>query len=168
MCWLIIGYLYWFLSHLGYWIVFWFTWLTAGGRCQPFGVWFSISWTFTSVCSGDTLLELHSVKGLLLELLMFAVSWKWDFLRKIWISIIYHSKHLISIEMPLRKPVLVRNFCLCSSWFVVHYTHINIKMLRDYFQILKKKFFGGMGGFLCIVGLKSWKMCCIESFLFKL
>lgn len=37
----------------------------------------------------------------------------------------------------------------------MHYTHINIKMLRDYFQILIKKKFGGMGGFLCIVGLKS-------------
>lgn len=95
--WLLVTYIDFYLT----WaidIVFWFTRLTAGGRCQPFGVWFSISWTFTSACSGDTLLELHFVKGLLLELLMFAVSWKWDFLRKIWISIIYHSKHLISFK----------------------------------------------------------------------
>lgn len=38
-------------------------------------------------------------------------------------------------------------------------------MLHDYYHILKIKKFGGMGGFLCIVGLKTWKMCNIESFL---
>lgn len=47
-----------------------------------------LSWNVTSACSRDTLLELHLIKGLLLELL-FAVSWKWDFLRKIWINFHY-------------------------------------------------------------------------------
>lgn len=34
----------------------------------------------------------------------------------------------------------------------MHYTHINIKMLRDYFQILKKKIFWRDGG----ISLYCW------------
>lgn len=41
-------------------------------------------------------------------------------------------------------------------------------MFYDYYYIFKIKIFGGMGGFFCIVGLKSWKMCNIEFFLLYL
>lgn len=39
----------------------------------------------------------------------------------------------------------------------MHYTHINIKMLRDYFQILKNNFFGGMGGISLYCWIKKLK-----------
>lgn len=75
--WLLVTYIDFYLT----WAIDWYfglhDWPLAGGVND------CVCGSLFHACRRDSLLELHQIKGLLLELLIFAVSWKWDFLRKI-------------------------------------------------------------------------------------